>query len=407
MSVPNARDHYDVVVAGARCAGASTAMLLARMGARVLLVDPLPPGRDTLSTHALMRVGVLQLHRWGLLDAVKAAGTPPIRSVTFDYEDEKITIPIKPKKGMDALFAPRRTVLDPILVEGAEEAGVHVIHGLAVSELKIDTGGRVRGARMEGRSRDPLDVSTDLVVGADGINSKVARLAGAGIEHLSDFSTAVIYGYWTGLPQEEYRWIFRRGAGLGVIPTNQGETCIFAAMSPERFASGREHGLEVLFNQVLLEHEPELATQLSAHTRPGPLRGFQGRKGFLRRAAGPGWALVGDAGFFRDPLTAHGMTDAFRDAELLARAVASGREEGLELYQKKRDDSALDLFRITNSIASLAWSMEEIKELHHALNKAMNSGIGVIETFDASDEDEPGWSQVPGESGGERSLTAS
>ena len=116
-------ERYDVVIAGARCAGASTALLLARAGLRVLVVDPLPRGRDTLSTHALMRGAVLQLHRWGLLDQIQKAGTPALRVTTFDYADETISVPIKARSGVDALYAPRRTVLDPILVEAAEAAG--------------------------------------------------------------------------------------------------------------------------------------------------------------------------------------------------------------------------------------------------------------------------------------------
>src|SRR5881394_1414992 len=100
---------YDAVVVGARCAGAATAMLLARAGGKVLLVDRAQSGSDTLSTHGLMRAGVLQLHRWGLLDAIVAAGTPPVHTVVFDYPDERVCVPIKPSPGVDALYAPRRT----------------------------------------------------------------------------------------------------------------------------------------------------------------------------------------------------------------------------------------------------------------------------------------------------------
>ena len=88
--------HYDAIVVGGRCAGAATAMLLARGGMRVLVVEAARPGTDTLSTHALMRGGVLQLHRWGLLDAVVDAGTPAIRSTEFAYGDEIETVDIRP-----------------------------------------------------------------------------------------------------------------------------------------------------------------------------------------------------------------------------------------------------------------------------------------------------------------------
>ncbi|NIP58249.1 MAG: NAD(P)/FAD-dependent oxidoreductase, partial [Gemmatimonadetes bacterium] len=135
MSDETIRDRYDVAIAGARCAGASTAMLLARRGYRVLVVDPSRPGSDTLSTHALMRGGVLQLHRWGLLDRIREAGTPAVRTTTFHYGTESVEIPIKPGGGVDALYAPRRTLLDAVLAEGARAAGARVVRGLAVDVL--------------------------------------------------------------------------------------------------------------------------------------------------------------------------------------------------------------------------------------------------------------------------------
>ncbi|MEJ2206087.1 MAG: FAD-dependent monooxygenase, partial [Gemmatimonadota bacterium] len=182
MSFHPVRDHYDVIIAGARASGAPTAMLLARRGLRVLVVDPVPRGRDTLSTHALMRSGVLQLHRWGLLDRVRAAGTPAAEDTTFDYGDETIVVPIKPKHGVRALYAPRRTVLDPILVDAASEAGAHVRFGLAVRDLQRDADGRVRGVWLHGPDHPSREVSADLVVGADGIHSRVARLVKAPME---------------------------------------------------------------------------------------------------------------------------------------------------------------------------------------------------------------------------------
>src|SRR5438445_616320 len=126
--------HYDVVVVGARCAGAATAMLLARNGLDVALVDRAPAaGTDTLSTHALMRAGVIQLQRWGLLDQVVAAGTPAIRRTVFHYGDAATTVALKPFGGVDALYAPRRTVLDPLLVDAARDAGADVVFGMSVT----------------------------------------------------------------------------------------------------------------------------------------------------------------------------------------------------------------------------------------------------------------------------------
>lgn len=382
MSNASLDPSYDVIVAGARCAGASTAMLMARRGLRVLVVDPLPRGRDTLSTHALMRAGVVQLHRWGLLDRVRAAGTPPIHTTTFDYGDEVIPIQMKPRDGVDALYAPRRTVLDPILADGARDAGARVVHGSAVVDLVQDSGGRVRGAVVMDEHGETRELRADLVVGADGVRSRVARMVDAPVEHRAAHTTACIYGYWTGIPRKDNRWTFRPGVGIGTIPTNDGATCVFVSVPPDTFHRKRKAGLESLFHETLSSADPALAEDMAAGTSQGPLRGFAGTPGFLRRAWGPGWALVGDAGYFKDPLTAHGITDAFRDAELLADAVASGAEGALREYQARRDAVARGFIALTDRIASLAWTMDEVKLLHQQLNREMNATLEVVRDLD-------------------------
>jgi len=173
MSTGNIQ-HYDVIIAGARCAGAATALLLARQGARVLVLDKSRYGTDTLSTHALMRGAVLQLHRWGLLPAVAGAGTPAVRSTTFHLTDAVTTIPIKPKHGVEALYAPRRAILDAILADAARSAGADVRFGASLTGLRRDRAGRVTGITGRvGAAR--LEASADLVIGADGRRSTVAR----------------------------------------------------------------------------------------------------------------------------------------------------------------------------------------------------------------------------------------
>ncbi len=247
MSAPEIRHRYDVIIAGARCAGAATAMLLARKGASVLMVDPLPRGRDTLSTHALMRGAVFQLHRWDLLESVRASGTPAVRATTFHYGDESITVPIKEKDGVDALYAPRRTVLDPILVEAAEAAGAEVVHGVAVVDLLRDDDGRVTGAAIEGAGMPTRHVAAAMVIGADGVRSRVARMAGAQLEYSMPHAAASIYGHWPGLSVEGYHWHFSPGVGSGAIPTNDGHTCVFAGISQREFQEGRSEGLLPLY----------------------------------------------------------------------------------------------------------------------------------------------------------------
>ena len=206
-------------------------MRLAQGGLRVLLVDRSRHGADTLSTHALMRGGVMQLQQWGLLDRIVDAGTPPVRSTTIRIGDDEIVIPIKPSHGVDALYAPRRTVLDPILVDAAFAAGADVRFGVTVTGVQR-TRGRITGIVGRDGSGQRIAVEAGLVIGADGVRSTIADRVDAPVERTGTGATAVIYGYWRDLETAGYEWEFRSGASVGLIPTNDGETCVFAARHP-------------------------------------------------------------------------------------------------------------------------------------------------------------------------------
>jgi flavin-dependent dehydrogenase len=365
---------YDVVIAGARCAGASTAMLLARRGLRVLVVDPAREGSDTLSTHAMMRGGVLQLHRWGLLDRIRASGAPAVRRTTFHYGDEVLPIEIKPKDGVDALYAPRRTVLDRVLVNGAREAGADVRHGYALVEVVFDGQGRVTGAVVADAEQRTQEIAAELLIGADGIRSKTAALVGAR-KHVEAHHTACsIYGYVEGHPFDGYHWYWGEGTAAGAIPTNDA-TCVFAGVPSSRRGEVRGDRLADLYRDVLRATSPDLEALVAAVGYPNRLRAFPGVPSYLRESAGPGWALVGDAGYFRDPITAHGMTDALREAELLSRAVVNG---GLDAYTEARDARVRGMLDVTDRIAAFDWTLDEVKAHHVELNHQMNSLIQVV-----------------------------
>ncbi len=338
------RPAYDVVVVGARCAGAATAMLLARHGLSVLAVERTRYGSDTLSTHALMRGAVLQLHRWGVLPDVLAAGTPPIRQTTFHYLDEEITVPVKARDGVDALYAPRRTVLDRALQDAAREAGVTVVHGVRVSDLQRDRRGRVSGVVLDQPVGGVTRVGAALVVGADGARSTVARVAGAATLHAGVHATGNVYGYWRGLDVDAgTHWYWAPGLGAGAIPTNHGETCVFVGMPQPRFRGEVRSDLGSAYHRLLRECAPGVAAAL---------------------------------------ITAHGISDALRDAELLALAVVDGTDAALARYQAQRDELSLGLLEITDAVSSFGWNLDDLRQLHLDLSTEMNREVEAIRELD-------------------------
>src|SRR5262249_48976856 len=340
----------DVVIVGARCAGAATALLLARAGARVLLIDRGRYGTDSVSTHALMRGAVLALHRWGVLPPIAAPRTAPVRSTTFSYSEHDITVPIEERFGVGALYAPRRTVLDRILVDAAADSGAEWSDGVRLDDVIVDDRGRVRGIVVTWRGRQ-RHIHADLVVGADGLHSTVAQRVGARDIVVGRHSAGVLYSYWRGLPSEGYYWKFRPGASIGAIPTNDGATCVFASVPSGRFRDEVRGDAFSAYRRWIREVSPSFDAQLADAPRGEPVGRLRGRVGFIRNSTGPGWSLVGDAGYFKDPITAHGITDALRDAELLARAILDGTAAALSGYERTRHDLSLRLFELSDEIA--------------------------------------------------------
>jgi flavin-dependent dehydrogenase len=367
------RTTYDALVIGARCAGAAAAMLMAQRGLRVLAIDRGDYGTDALSTHALMRAGVLQLHRWGLLTKVVAAGTPAVQTATFHYGNDLVEVPIARTHGVNALYAPRRTILDRLLINAASEAGAEVRHGHALAGLLRSSGGRVRGAAIRDRGGNLVEIEAGLVVGADGMGSTVAKLIGAAIRQSGRYASAITYGHWSGLQTSGYHWYYQEGLSVGVIPTNSDQHCIFIAVPSARFRDGLRGASA--YHRSVAEVAPDLAAQMSSALVGAHLRAFAGRLGFLRQPCGPGWALVGDAAYFKDPVTAHGISDALRDAELLAQAAAAGTDQAFANYAAVRDELSLPLFEATDAIASFEWDLETLRRHHQALNRAMKREV--------------------------------
>jgi 2-polyprenyl-6-methoxyphenol hydroxylase-like FAD-dependent oxidoreductase len=368
---------YDVIVVGAGGSGAATATLLARGALSTLLIDQLPRLAAPLAAMPLTRAGVLLAARLGLLDDLIAEGTPPVRRTTFRYGDEESVMSVKRSHGIDALYAPRASVIEPLLVRTAIESGAAVISGANVTDL-IVRDGRVVGVRTTRADGQFAEFHAALVIGADGIDSIIAARARAPFTRFSAHATAVISALWRDLPVDGIEWNFHPDACSGLIPTNNG-VCVFAAAPPSRI---REANVDTMIELVAVG-APALHARLQ-HATARAVRAWSGRRGFIRKSAGRGWALVGSAGYFKNPASAHGCTDAFRDAALLARAVLDGfgdnatLDDALAHYEITRDRIGVPLFDVVDRIAGGAWNETEIAELLLQCNSAMANEVDML-----------------------------
>ena len=356
---PN-RDRRDVVVVGGRVAGSATAMLLARLGHDVVVLDQASFPSDTTSTHAIARSGVVQLRRWGLLDAVTGSGAPAIRQVTFHALGESVSRTIRHNAGVGLVLSPRRYVLDTILAAAAEQAGAGVRHGVTVTGVQRDRHGRVAGVSGQDRGGAPVDIGARYVIGADGLRSRVARSAGAAISQARPAGGATQYAYYAGLRWTGIELFAAERSFAGVFPTHHGQACIWVCTpSADAQAARRRAGSRAQALGELLERcAPQLTGRLRHARRTSPVQGMLRQPNQVRQASGPGWALVGDAGYHRDAVTAHGISDAFRDAELAAvavdQALGAGAEDtaALARYQRQRDQALREIFEITCRLAA-------------------------------------------------------
>jgi flavin-dependent dehydrogenase len=374
------RSRHDVVIVGGRVAGSATAMLLARLGRDVVVVDQASFPSDTVSTHSIARSGVVQLRRWGLLDAVVDSGAPAIRQVTFHARGESVSRPVKRKAGVDFLVAPRRYVLDTIVAAAAEQAGADVRTGVTVTGVQRDGRGRAVGVYGRDRAGAAIAIGARYVIGADGLQSRVARSVGAAISEVRRADGAVQYAYYAGSPWTGIEFFVAERSLAGVFPTHDGQACIWICNpSADSKAVRRRTGSRAeAFGELLERSAPQLAERLRHARRTSPVQGMLRMPNQLRQAFGPGWALVGDAGYHRDAVTGYGISDAFRDAEFLAvaldRALGAGAGEttALALYQRQRDRALREIFEVTCRLAAypaVPTFIELQKQLGAAIDK--------------------------------------
>ena len=352
---------YDVIIVGARVAGASTAMLLARRGLKVLVVDRATFPSDTLSTHQVQLPGVARLARWGVLDAVLAAGTPLTRDVRFDQGDAVITGRYPAYQGVEAMCSPRRTLLDRVLVDAARAAGAEVRENFAVEEILGD--GQVTGIRGQEKGGPAVTEQARLVIGADGKHSLVATAVDARAYRARSPRSMAFYTYWADVPARDGspagtgEIYGRPGCVAAAWPTNDGLLMTYLAWPAARFDEFRR---DVERNFLRTLDTVGLGERIRAGRRTERFRGTPDLPSYLRQPYGPGWALVGDAGLLLDPITGHGISNAFRDAELLADAVADGLggirplAAALRGYHRARDRAARPMYDFTARLAAIS-----------------------------------------------------
>ncbi len=346
---------YDAIIVGARCAGAATAMLLARRGHKVLLVDRAAFPSDIPNGHFLHRRGPARLKRWGLLGRVASIGAPPITAITTDYGDFTLSDRDLMVDGAPLGFGPRRSAMDQVLIQAAVDAGAELRTGFAVQDF-IGDGERITGIRgREAAGRTLVTEQASVVVGADGRNSRLARTVAAAVYEELPPLTCWYFSYWSGVAHDALELYLRGRRVVFAFPAEQGLVAVFVGWPADLLPRDRSdiprHFMEALHGV------PDLAARIRAGRQEDRYYGASDLPNFLRRPYGPGWALVGDAGCHKDPLMALGMSDAFRDAELLTNALDDAFTGALPLgqalagYHRERDRLTLPDYRLNAQLA--------------------------------------------------------
>lgn len=352
---------FDAIVVGARCAGSPLAMLLARKGHKVLVVDRATFPSDTISTHFIAPDGVARLLEWGLYERLLATGVEPYHGVSRTMQG--MHIPAGPDDPLG--IAPRRTMLDKLLVDAAREAGAEVREGVSVDGL-IVANGVVTGISAH-KGSETFEERAKVVIGADGRESFVARQVGAGEYNSSDGNTAGFYSYFKNFPHSGPELHLGDGAAHFVFPTNNGEVCVAVEMMADKFKAFRGD-LEENLASDLLAFAP-IAERFKGAERTSKIFGLAPHKGFYRKPFGSGWVLVGDSGYYRDPLLGQGINDAFRDADFLASTldgIFAGKQDwdaGLASYENNRNQVTAMIYGLTNLLCQDLNPSQQVMEM--------------------------------------------
>jgi 2-polyprenyl-6-methoxyphenol hydroxylase-like FAD-dependent oxidoreductase len=348
---------WDVIVVGARVAGSPLAMLLARRGYRVLLVDRATFPSDTISSHLVHQTGLARMRRWGLLDDLMATGCPPFKTIHWRFEVGKVDGDLIPVDDVDFNTIPRRHVLDTMLAHAAASAGAELREGFGLTRLLFE-GDRVVGVKGVAANGNEITERAALVVGADGRNSTVANLVGAEKYRDDGSRTIQYYTYVSGHEHPEGVLYTGHDWGVAVGPTHDGLCILSLGMAKEHLKEFKAD-IEGQF-WARIRSFPELADRMAGAKVEEPYKGLADVPNFYRQSHGPGWALAGDAGYYKDPVSAQGISDAFRDADELSEAIdrgLSGREDletALAGAQRTRDEYTAPSYEWTLTATSFA-----------------------------------------------------
>jgi 2-polyprenyl-6-methoxyphenol hydroxylase-like FAD-dependent oxidoreductase len=354
-------------------------LLFARRGYRVLLLDRDRFPSETMSTRYIHQPGIERLSRWGLLDAVIASACPRLDRIRYQLADVVLEGRIPAWAGSDATYAPRRYVLDQILVDAAVEAGADFADGCTATELLSD-GSRVTGLRFRNRSGNSVDETARLLVGADGMRSTIARLVSAREQVGDPLMTCVYYSCWRDVPAI-FGFTEVTGNWLAVIPTHDDTTILATYFPQDRFDEIRTHAWEAHVDAIRAI-SPHFAESIAGRSPIDRLRGSGDQRNFFRQAAGAGWALVGDAGHHEDSITARGITNSFVQADLLTECVADDLldeerlVQALDRYAVERDAALTEAYRSTLALARL-----QVDESRIAILRAVSTDPELTQRF--------------------------
>lgn len=383
----------DTLIVGARCAGSTLAIHLARAGKHVLAIDASNlPSDQPLSTHWISPHGMALLDELGLGDKVRHFA-PPVPSMMYGA-DAAVGCIVYPAGGQAS--CPRRMDLDALLLDEARDAGAEVRSQTKLVELLRD-GERVAGVVVEHAGKRE-EIRARMVVGADGPRSTTAQLVGAEEYHGYDCPRAIYWAYW---PRPDWFDDDPRYLG-GAMNCNFGDDIIFmfpanrdllligVAFPRAQLPEWKGRLLQKLQETLQRNH---YTAQLATGQPVSKVIGAVKLRFFFRQATGPGWALVGDAGLFMDPSPGYGITDALRDAKALGRAIIEGGDQALVRYWRQRDATSIDLFEYARSRGALAHNnplsrilyskLAADPELHTRLLAVQNRELSPLAVFDS------------------------